>query len=81
MVQHPQGQPCILAMCQAELDKWQKDGEDLLAAGVKKKNLPKKPVHWAKATSKTVGKLCPPALATCHNKLQLLLECCACQVS
>ena len=35
-------------MCQAELDKWQKDVEDLLAAGVKKKNLPKKPMHWVK---------------------------------
>ena len=35
-------------MCQVELDKWQKDVEDLLAAGVKKKILPKKPMHWAK---------------------------------
>ena len=48
MVQSPQGRPCILVICQAELDKWQKGVEDLLAAGVKKKNLPKKPMHWAK---------------------------------
>ena len=36
------------AMCQVELDKWQKDVEGLLAAGVKKRILPKKPMHWAK---------------------------------
>ena len=36
------------AMCQVELDKWKRDVEDLLAAGVKKKILPKKPMHWAK---------------------------------
>lgn len=36
------------AMCQVELDKWQKDADDLLAVRVKKRDLPKEPLHWAR---------------------------------